>query len=171
MIHPVKKNLPMKKIVLLFSVLFVMAVANQAKAQDYSSAIGLRFGSPISLSYKFFISDPNAIELYLGYRGYANVYSWINFGGLFEVHNQFPDVEGLKWYYGAGVSALLFNYKYDIYDNGSFGVGISGVLGLDYKFADAPFNLSLDIQPTLRIGGWDDGFYAWYALSARYVLK
>jgi len=161
----------MKKIVLLFSTLFILAMSSHLKAQDYQSSIGLRFGTPISLSYKFFVTEANAIELFAGYRGYSNVYSWFNIGGLYEVHKPFPDVDGLHWYYGGGASVMFFSYDYDIYDDGSVGVGLSGVLGLDYKFANAPFNLSLDIMPTFRIGGWDDGFYAWYALSARYVLK
>ena len=40
----------MKKIVLLFSMLFILAITNEMKAQDYKSAIGLRFGYPVSIS-------------------------------------------------------------------------------------------------------------------------
>ena len=161
----------MKKVVLLFSVVFCIMSASQVQAQDYQSAIGLRFGSPISVTYKFFISEPAAIELYAGYRGYSNVYSYFSIGGLYEIHKPFPDVDNLNWYYGAGASVQFLSYEYDIYDDGNIGFGLSGVVGLDYKFEDAPFNLSLDVMPTIRIGGWDDGFDFWYALSARYVLN
>ena len=164
----------MKKITLLFSMLFVVAVASNLKAQDYNSAIGLRFGYPLSISYKTFLSESNALELYAGFRGYSGIYGYFTLGGLYEIHNPINGVDGLSWYYGGGASVQFFTYD-DTYwgnvENDGFGVGISGVLGLDYKFADAPFNLSLDFVPTLRIGGWDDGYYSWGALSARYVLK
>ena len=164
----------MKKITLLFSMLFVMAVASNLKAQDYNSAIGLRFGYPLSISYKTFLTESNALELYAGYRGYSGIYSYFTVGGLYEIHKPINGVDGLSWYYGGGVSVQFFTYDDGYFfndDNGSLGVGISGVLGLDYKFADAPFNLSVDFLPTIRFGGWDSGYYSWGALAARYVLK
>jgi hypothetical protein len=169
-----KKNRTMKKFALLFFMLITLAVASQLKAQAYNSAIGLRFGYPISVTYKTFMTESNALELFAGYRGYSGIYNYFAVGALYEIHKPFPDVDGLSWYYGPGASVQFFNYDNSYVfgeDPGSVGFAVSGVLGLDYKFADAPFNLSLDIMPTFRFGGWDDGFYAWYALSARYVLK
>jgi len=164
----------MKKITLLFSMFIILALSSQLKAQDYKSAIGLRLGYPVSISYKTFMTETNALELFLGYRGYSGIYSYISLGALYEIHKPISDVEGLSWYYGFGASLNLFTYD-DAYvfndDNGSFGVGLSGVIGLDYKFPSAPFNLSLDFMPTFRIGGWDSGYYSWGALSARYVLN
>lgn len=164
----------MKKIALLFSFLFVLAISSQLKAQDYQSAIGLRFGYPVSISYKTFLTESNALELFAGYRGYSGIYSYFSIGALYEIHQPISDVDGLSWYYGGGVSVQLFTYDDDYFfndDNGSVGLGLSGVIGLDYKFANAPFNLSLDFIPTIRIGGWDGGYYSWGALSARYVLN
>jgi hypothetical protein len=162
----------MKKITLLFSMLFVLALSSQLKAQDYKSAIGLRFGSPIAISYKTFLNETNALEFYAGYRGYSGIYSYFNIGGLLEIHSPITDVEGLSWFWGGGLSALILSYDDSfLEDEGSFGLGLSGIVGLDYKFESAPINLSLDIMPTFRFGGWDDGFYAWWALSARYVLN
>jgi len=164
----------MKKIALLFFMLIGLGFASQVKAQDYQSAIGLRLGYPLSVTYKTFLSGSNALELYAGYRGYSGIYSYFSAGGLYEIHKPFPDVNGLMWYYGFGASVQFFTYdnNYVFNDNtGSVGFGLSGVIGLDYKFADAPFNLSLDFLPTIRIGGWDGGYYTWGALSARYVLK
>ena len=165
----------MKKIVLLFSMLFILAITNEMKAQDYKSAIGLRFGYPVSISYKTFLSESNALELYLGYRGYSGIYGYWTLGGLYEFHKPIADVEGLSWYYGFGASVQFFTYDEDYWsgleDEGAIGVGLSGVIGLDYKFPSAPVNLSLDFVPTFRLGGWDDGYYSWGALSARYVLN
>ncbi|MDZ7607490.1 MAG: hypothetical protein U5K79_18305 [Cyclobacteriaceae bacterium] len=164
----------MKKITLLFAMLFLLALTSEMKAQDYKSAIGLRLGYPISISYKTFLTEFNALELYAGFRSYSGVYGYFTVGGLYEIHKPIGDVDGLSWYYGGGASVQFFTYdnayNFDD-DNGSFGVGISGVIGLDYKFPTAPFNLSLDFMPTFRLGGWDDGYYSWGALSARYVLN
>lgn len=164
----------MKRICLLFSMLFVLALSSQVKAQDYKSAIGLRFGYPVAISYKTFMTETNALELFAGYRGYSGIYSYFSLGGLYEIHKDIADVDGLSWYYGGGLSLQFFSYDDSYYfgeDTGSFGVGLSGVIGLDYKFPSAPFNLSLDFMPTIRFGGWDNGYYSWGALSARYVLK
>ena len=164
----------MKKIALLFSMLFVLALSSQLKAQNYNSAIGLRFGYPLSISYKTFMTESNALELYAGYRGYSGIYSYFTVGGLYEIHKPINGVDGLSWYYGGGISVQFFTYDNSYVftdDNGSVGVGLSGVIGLDYKFADAPFNLSVDFLPTIRFGGWDGGYYSWGALAARYVLK
>ena len=165
----------MKKFAFLLSFMFVLGLSNQLKAQDYNSAIGLRFGYPLSLTYKTFLEGSNALELFAGFRGYSGIYSYFTVGAMYEIHKPISDVEGLMWYIGPGASVQFFNYDDDYLfgddDLGDFGLGVSGVIGLDYKFADAPFNLSLDFMPTFRFGGWDDGFYAWGALSARYVLN
>jgi hypothetical protein len=85
-------------------------------------------------------------------------------------------VEGLKWYFGGGASAYYWNYDNDFYPNNDFAslsFGLHGIVGLDYKFADIPLNLSIDWIPTVVIGGeFLTGFGGSYgALSARYVLK
>lgn len=165
----------MKKFILLSLLITGFAFASKVQAQDYKSAIGLRLGYPLSLTYKTFLTEKSALDLYVGYRGYANVYSYITVGGFYEIHNDINGVDGLKWFYGFGASVLFLNYN-NAYSGwidlpGKFGVGLSGIIGLDYAFADAPIELSLDFAPTIRIGGWDSGFYPWGALSARYILK
>jgi hypothetical protein len=164
----------MKKLVLLFSMFLLVALTSALKAQDYHSAIGLRLGSPLAASYKFFISETDAIEVYLGFRSYGSIgYTFINPGAMYEHHLPISSVDGLHWYFGGGASAYLYSYK-SIYGTAgsNFGFGINGVLGLDYKFKDAPLNLSVDWLPTIVIGGDFGGFGGgYYALSARYVLK
>lgn len=163
----------MKKLILLFVLISGFAFSSQMQAQDYKSAIGLRFGYPLSVSYKTFLNETNALDLFVGYRGYSGIYSYFALGGFYEFVNDIEGVEGLAWYYGFGASVQFFSYENLPYldDQGSFGVGVSGIIGLDYTFPDAPITLGLDFAPTIRFGGWDDGFYAWGALSARYILS
>ncbi len=147
-----------------------------AQVQDYKSAIGLRFGYPLSLSYKTFISDPAAIEGYVGFRSYS-YYSWFNIGALYQHHMPIKSVDGLAWYVGGGANVFFWSYDKDYYpgyaDFSTTSFGISGCIGLDYKFDKIPLNLSVDWLPTVIIGGeFLSGFGGSYgALSARYILK
>jgi hypothetical protein len=163
----------MKKLILLFLLVSGFALSSNVQAQDYNSAIGLRFGYPLSLSYKTFLNEKNALDLFLGYRSYSGIYNYLALGGFYEFHNDINGVEGLNWYYGFGASIIFIGYDDIPYlnDQGKFGVGLSGIIGLEYTFEDAPVCLSIDFAPTFRIGGWDDGYYSWGALSARYILN
>lgn len=150
-------------------VLFIMTTFVQA--QDYNTAVGLRFGFPLSVSYKKFINDKAAIEGVAGFRSFSG-YSWFNIGGYYQIHNDLPSVNGLKWYYGAGANVYFWSYDSNIVGDGSTSFGISGVLGLDYKFADIPLNMSVDWIPTFFLNGFGNGFNGGYgALSARYILN
>jgi hypothetical protein len=162
-------------IAMVFCLLFVFSKAD-AQVQDYKSAIGLRLGYPISISYKTFINDNAALEGYAGFRGYS-YYSWFNVGALYQYHKPIESVDGLAWYFGGGANVFFWNYDNTFYPNSddfsSVSFGISGVIGLDYKFADIPLNLSVDWLPTFIIGGeFLSGFGGNYgALSARYILN
>jgi hypothetical protein len=163
----------MKK--LIFTLVLVIGCFFAAYSQNYKSAIGLRLGYPVSVSYKHFISEPGAIEGFLGFRSYSG-YSWVNVGATYQHHFAIPDVDGLSWYVGGGASVFFWNDKDDFFagndDFNSTSFGILGVLGLDYKFPSAPINLSVDWMPTIFINGYGSGFGGGYgALSARYVLK
>ena len=154
---------------LVIALLFVTSVS---QAQDYKSAVGLRLGSPLSVSYKTFISEKGAFEGVAGFRSYSG-YSWFNVGAYYQHHNEIASVDGLKWYYGAGANVYFWSWESNFIDPGSTtSIGISGVLGLDYKFADYPVNLSLDWAPTFIVGSsYINGFGAGYgALSARYTF-
>ncbi|MCZ2101597.1 MAG: hypothetical protein LC107_08685 [Chitinophagales bacterium] len=150
---------------------FVFMFALTSNAQDYKSAIGLRLGSPLSVSYKTFLSDKGAFEGVVGFRSYT-YYSWVNIGAYYQVHNDIPNVSGLRWYYGGGANIYFWSWDSAFLDSGSnTSFGISGVLGLDYKFADIPLNVSADWIPTFFLNGYGNGFGAGYgALAARYTF-
>jgi hypothetical protein len=158
----------------LFFTLLLSLSFGTIYSQNYKTAAGLRLGYPLSVSYKTFISEPGAIEVFAGYRGFS-FYRWFTVGGLYQHHNPFPDVEGLRWYYGGGASAFFWSYD-DLFvgttDNSSVSFGILGNVGLDYRVKDQPLNLSIDWVPAFSFNGYGKGFGAGYgALSARYILK
>lgn len=162
----------MKKILFVFLFAFGCFFAT-SNAQGYKSAIGLRLGYPLSVSYKQFISEPGAIEVFAGFRSWS-YYSWFNVGAMYQHHFPITSVEGLQWYVGGGASAYFWNFK-DLFpgDNStSTSFAILGDLGLDYKFANAPVNLSVDWVPAFYLNGYGNGFAAGYGgLAARYTLK
>lgn len=152
--------------------LFLAFAAVSSHAQDYDRGIGLRLGYPTSISYKQFISNQGAVELFLGFRSW-NTHGWTNIGGMYQHHNDISELRGLSWYYGGGASVFFWNYKSNFPDNRGAGtsIGILGVVGLDYKFAEAPINLSLDWIPTFFVNGYGSGFGGGYgALSVRYTF-
>lgn len=164
----------MKKLFFLFAFLGAVLFSNAIQAQSYNSAIGLRLGVPLSVSYKTFLSESNALELFAGFRGYTG-YSWVNVGALYQIHKPINGVDNLQWYFGGGASAFFYNYNngFNFGDSGSFGLGIMGNLGLDYKFDNTPINISADWVPTIYIGsGYLSGFGGGYgALAVRYTLN
>jgi len=156
--------------VLAFVVLF--ACAAQAQSSGYSTGIGFRGGAASGLTVKHFIKNDAAIEGILStsfrYRGTAITV-------LYEKHAQAFDARGLQWYYGLGGHIGFYEGRYyydrhhDHWDRENVvGVGIDGILGLEYYIRDIPFTIGADIKPYINIprggGFWDT------ALHVRYVF-
>lgn len=146
-----------------------------ATAQNYKGAVGLRLGSPVSVSAKYFLGETTALEGYIGRRGYTYS-SWVTVGLAAQKHkplNIIDEVEGLSYYYGAGVNAYFWSYK-DTYfrdDDTNISYGISGYIGFDYAFEDLPINITLDWVPTFFINSYLGGFGGRYgSLGVRYVF-
>ncbi|HNE29961.1 MAG: hypothetical protein U0U46_16930 [Saprospiraceae bacterium] len=164
----------MKKILFVFLLAFGCFFGANAQ-QNYKSAIGLRLGYPLSVSYKQFISEPGAIEVFAGFRSWTYV-SFFNVGGFYQHHFAIPSVEGLDWYVGGGASAYFWSYKNLYAGDGSASTNFAvlGDIGLDYKFANAPVNISADWAPGFFVGG--DAYYTGFvggfgSLAVRYTLK
>jgi hypothetical protein len=169
----------MKKLIFTLTIVLCCVFAAQSQS-EYKSAIGLRFGVPTSISFKTFISAPGAVEIFAGTRGNKVSgfgWRWFNVGGLYQHHSAISDIEGLKWYVGGGASAYFWSYDDGFggagADYSSTSFGLLGTLGLDYKFADYPINLSVDWVPVFFVGdGYSTGFNGGYgALSARYTFR
>lgn len=153
-----------------------LAVLSVKAQSDYKSAIGGRIGSPISFSYKHFITQPGAIELNAGFA--PLVYgAYFRIGAMYQHHFPIAPVEGLKWYVGGGIFFDIYSYKnnYSNKNYGSGSLGVNGVGGVDYKFKNIPLNLSADWMPSLLFGKdlyYSSNFRPGYgAISVRYVLK
>lgn len=161
----------MKKILFLLFVGASMMMSQKGNAQDYNTAVGLRFGGITAITGKKFLSERNAVEGIVGFRSRFGG-SIINITGLYQFHTPIESVEGLKWYWGFGGNLYYYNYDLGVASDSSIGLGIAGVGGLDYSFKDIPLNLSLDIIPVFSLTGLDTGVdFNSVTLSARYILN
>jgi len=141
----------MKKIVAALCLIAFVAIGNQARAQDYKTALGIRLSSSQaivnnSISIKHFLNEKSAIE------GLFSFGDPLALGALYEIHKP-VGASGINWFYGGG-GYIGFLKSYDPNkDRNETDVhfGAMGVLGLDYKFANIPLNLSLDWKPELNL--------------------
>ena len=155
---------------LLFTAICILGMSLSSYAQEYESAIGARLGSPLSLSYKKFVSESNAIELYGG-LGFGTGFSSFSANGAYLLHKPLDAADGLSWYYGAGAGIAFFTFRSTFLgSSGGATVNAQGYLGLDYKVSDIPLNLSIDIVPTFGVTGFRNGLFFGGAVAARYIL-
>lgn len=168
------------KTFLFFSFAFALSLllSFSSRAQSitgYNTAIGFRGGLASGLSVKRFLNDEAALEGILSssfrYRGTALTV-------LYEKHASAFSLEGLHWYYGVGGHVGRYwgrDYFVDntrkrtrYFNDKVLGIGIDGVIGLEYYIGDIPFTIGLDLKPYVNLNGgggnWDS------ALIVRYVF-
>lgn len=162
------------------------AAASSGSGAGYTTGIGLRAGGPSGVTIKHFFKGPVAVEGIIGTnlnrRG-------INLTVLLEKHGPAFQSRGLQWYYGLGGHINSYNgpdyydwyydkkgrprYYYgraDYYNDRFWGLGIDGIIGLEYLFPDLPFTLGLDAKPFAELARRDAFFGLEGALSLRYAF-
>lgn len=137
-------------------------LTNHVSAQDYKLAMGVRLSSAAptlsnSFSVKYFMDETNAVE------GLVSFGTRFGIGGLYERHQLIGATPALTWFYGGG--------GYVGFQDHNTYLGPTGVVGLDYKFSNAPLNLSLDWKPELDIIPAINFVPDAFALSVRFVFK
>ena len=170
----------MKKISLFVLLIVAASCINSISAQetsntsaigtDYKTAIGIRLSnnSPIvsnAITLKHFINEKTAIE------GLFSFGDPLSFGGLVEIYKPFG-TPGLRWFYGGG-GYLGFGKEFNALKNKDVRTtwfGAQGVVGIDYKFASVPINISVDWKPELNIVQEINFEPAALGFSARFTL-
>lgn len=138
----------MKKIILIAALVLGFAAAASAQPK----AIGLRIGGGAELSYQHNVGA-NFIEADLGLESFKNL-------GVAATYNfsiaEFGD--GFKFYAGPGIGLGFAE---------SLMVGVAGQAGIEYNFASAPVNVSVDVRPYFDFMGV--GLVGWYPhIGVRY---
>jgi hypothetical protein len=170
----------MKRSLIIATLTIFLLTAGTVNAQSYHTGIGVRLGGLTSgLTVKHFVNPSGgALEgiASFGYRTFLIT-------GLYEKHLPIQDAPGLMWYYGGGAHIGFFRYGgyYYVYRHGNSVYYVDGpdgtsavggldfILGLDYKFPNAPFNIGLDMKPFVD---FHDGVYGYFdgALSFRFAF-
>lgn len=149
----------------LFIAIASTAQSKSVKGSSYKTALGVKVWDGGGITFKHFFSANKAGEL-IGYfwkRG-------ARFTGLYEIHGDFPDAPGLRWYIGPGAHIGFYDYyNRNNHINGTY-IGIDGVLGLDYKFRGAPINMSIDWQPSFEFGDFVGFVGNWGGFGIRYTF-
>lgn len=131
----------MKKILLFPAILFfITATINAQDGNGYSTAVGVRLGPSVPV-----IKSGFTIKHFLGNNAIEGILSFgdgVGICGLYEIHKPLS-AENLQWFIGAG--------GYVGFNNSTSNIGAAGIVGLDYKFAGLPLNISLDWKPELNI--------------------
>ncbi|MDR6569292.1 hypothetical protein SAMN05660461_6131 [Chitinophaga ginsengisegetis] len=157
----------MKKVVLLFSLIAVLAIqANAQKKKSYQSsdpsnyetALGIRLNPwVVGFTIKHFIKGPHAIEglVTTNHSHKTNV----TFTGLYE-YNWNIGVPGLNMYAGGGAHVGFYDrrdYDWDRYIDKGKGTyvspGLDGIIGVEYTFKKIPLNISADLKPYVQFVG------------------
>lgn len=156
--------------ILLLSTFLILGITSQAQS-GYKTAIGLRAGETSGLTIKHFIGSDAALEGIIGLwsHGFSATL-------LYEKHMSLK-AEGLNLYYGGGGHVAIetnhngwYYYKNEKYydrRHGHVGIGIDGVLGLEYKIPSVPIAFSLDIKPFIEFAG----DYIWTSLDPGLGIK
>lgn len=166
---------PLTHLKLLSTLLLVAlsaGLSQQAAAQEYQTAVGIRAGLGSGLSMKHFITRYTAIEGIIESR-----YDGINAVVLHEWQQAKLGEYGVEWYYGAGAHIGAWNggpqqpWFNEDYNRVHHVFGLDGVIGMEYTFKEIPLNLSLDWRPAFNItehtGFWLNNF----GINARYVIR
>ena len=152
----------MKKLITIFIFTVLFAFVQNAKAQSYASAAGVRFGKwMFGGTYKKMIKDGIYLDLHAGFL--SSVSDILVFGGNLEIHKELEGVDGLYYFYGGGARAFT--------GSGIFSIEVTGVLGLDYKFEEIPVNVSIDWMPGYYFSDYSGFTAEGGGVSIRYVLS
>lgn len=124
-----------------------------ALSSSYNTAFGVRGAGTSGLTVKHFTQNSRAIEGILGFYPHA-----FSVTVLVERYVNAFDAPGLNWYYGAGGHIAATNNKYPNReywgyrrDDGDVGLGVDGIVGMEYKINEIPIALSLDVKPFLEV--------------------
>ena len=86
------------------------------------------------------------------------------------------NVTGLYWYYGYGAHLAFAGHHtgrfaerdyYHHHDEG-FGLGVDGLVGMEYKIPQIPIAVSLELKPFLEV---NSGNHFWFAADPGIGIK
>lgn len=153
----------MKKITLFFAIMLIATAG--LKAQSYTTAIGAKFytgnGSVGGLNIRYSNTEHTALEGSLLFESGA-----IGLEGLYQYQGPISGADGLQYFVGGGGFLGFGTGRYN--NSTAFALRLTG--GIDYKFADAPIDVSLGFDPFFYLAPYTGSNLA-LGIGLRYVIK
>lgn len=142
---------------------FISASAQETKpasAENYKLGLGIRFSTnPAtvnnSISFRYFFTEKTAGEVLFSMR------KPFAMGLLVEQYKALSETP-FRYFFGGGVYSNFGSTRE---------AGLQGVLGLDYKIPNIPFNLSVDWKPELALVKTFSFEPSALGLSARFIIR
>jgi len=159
----------MKKVPLLLFAFICLAVT-AANAQTYQTAVGAKFyvgdGSIGGINIRHMTATHTALEGSLLFFS-----GGIGVEGLYEYQGPITGAEGLNYFVGGGgMLGLGTGPRYNGYHDNSTSFALRLTGGVDYKFADAPIDVSLAFDPFFYLAP-STGSNLSLGIGIRYVIK
>lgn len=133
------------KTILTFTTLLI--ATSSLKAQNEGFAIGAQLLSPTGISAKATLSEKASLTGVLGFNiNEFNTNVSLQTNLILNGNKDTFKIESgiLRGYYGIGLN-LVFN------ENTNTGIGIRIPVGIEYGLQDQPFEIYMDIAPTINI--------------------
>lgn len=132
------------KVRLLVTTILLGSGAHAAFSPEKGFGAGFLIGSPAGVSASLPVGERNAFNFLLGYDLTRNANLYLHGDYVWYRHDIFPPVEkgAVSLYYGPGVAAIA---------SGDPAMGVRAVVGVDYRFPDAPLQLFFEIAPGINV--------------------
>jgi len=129
----------------LLSLLIVTAGAASAAAGPGTFGLGIIVGEPTGIDGKLFLSGNNAFEGAIAWSLQGDNDLHLQGDYLYHRYSVFSPEKGrLPFFFGFGGRIKLRENRDDLF-------GIRFPVGLAYEFADAPFDVFLELVPLLEL--------------------
>ena len=109
--------------------------------------VGVAFGAPTGLSMKYWLGGELAVQAYIG----SGFEGGLAVGADYLVHSNETGYSRLPFYFGPGVFLGDAIYSGPTYSAGNLYLGIRGVFGVDYLLPNRPFDLAIELGPSLLL--------------------
>lgn len=144
-----------KTIISCFIGVIALLFTLKLEAQSYDFDAGLKFGGyENGFSFKYNYKPNVDLEGVFGFRNHGVVIT-----GLYEIHSNAFDVNGLRFYYGAGAHLggtgngeyHTFSGNDQLFVKSNLLLGADGVVGFEFLIPQSPIAVSLDLNPRIEL--------------------
>lgn len=150
-----------------FSLLGIIISLGAFSQIPYQQAIGLQVPFGVAATFSKFVTDKNSLEFQAGAgTGYYRL------AGHYAFHFfSFEKNPELHWYTGPGIQTMWNKEISGKAESTGLGLGLSGILGIEYCFLKLPLSAGANWQPGITLVGKPGVQSAFGGITLRYIIK